>query len=156
MSLSRCLRLFSSVALACAALPVSAEVLHCRPDARMALVAAHDVDAAGVPGRTVMGIAFRKAARPATQAQPQPGECALDGRDFLPDEAPLLWLESGEIEFGFVLHGGRLMSLQVEGHTLNPLAADWQFLLDSVREARDFVVEVDYQPEAFVVRAVHR
>lgn len=149
-------RFLASLCLSLLALPAAAEVMHCRPDERMALIAAHDVDGAGVPGRTVMGIAFEKAALPAQRAQPQPGECALDGRDFLPDEAPVLWLESHEIEFGFVLHGRRVMSIHVEGHSLNPLAADWQFLIDRVRALEEFAVEVDYRPEAFVVTGVHR
>lgn len=149
-------RVLPTLVLSALALPAAADVMHCRPDERMALIAAHDVDGAGVPGRTVMGIAFRKAALPASRAQPQPGECALDGRDFLPDEEPVLWLESHEIEFGFVLHGRQVMSIHVEGSHWNPLAADWQFLVDSVRSQQDFVVEVDYQPDAFVVTGVHR
>jgi hypothetical protein len=121
----------------------------CRGGPEMRIVVNHDVDAMGVPGATAMFVYFRPAAVAAGVTAPGPGECVWIDRTLRPGEPSVLWIRSPTIEFSFQVMGdGRIAvdatghRLNVEGATISPEAANWQYVVDGVMRGQLFTVQV--------------
>jgi hypothetical protein len=118
----------------------------CRGGPEMRIMVAHDVDNDGIPGATSMWIYFKPAARPASAAQPQAGECTWMDRTLRSGEPTSLFIRASHVEFAFQVMGDGRLSRDAGSFRLNPegnsdQAQAWRYMTDGVLKGSLFTVK---------------